>query len=76
MTVNNLDYKIIIKFLLSVTYYRPRNGRRPVESEYVMLLTKKRKIRNFSDTRGLLPDVKLRKMKILRDNYMTLGKMS
>ena len=41
-----------------------------------MLLTKKRKIRNFSDPRGLLPDVKLLKMKILRDNYMTLGKMS
>ena len=60
LSTNNLDYESITELVLRVMCNRPNHAF----------------IRKFSDTKRSLPDVESLQMKILRANYVTLGKMS
>ena len=76
LSTSNLDYNNIIDFVLRVIYNRPKTEKTPGQSRYSMLFVKRKgKIRKFSDTKRLLPDTESLKMKILRANYVTLGKL-
>ena len=69
-------YLCYILYLLRVIYNRPKNQRTPGESICAMLFIKRKgKIRKCSDTRRLLPDAELLKMKNLRAHYVAVFKI-